>query len=186
MSHPNNTIEGPNPSGLCLCGCGQPTNLAPKTSAAQGYVKGQPLRYLLGHNRRKTADDYRVDPETGCWIWLRAVNNSGYGLTWRGGRPQPAHVWAWEQVNGPVPDGLEIDHVRARGCRYRTCINPDHLEAVTHAVNVQRSPTAKLTKDDADTIRSLRGTASISDIAQRFGVDRSVVSRIFSGESWRI
>lgn len=41
---------GPNPSGLCMCGCGKPTALAPATDRKRGYVKGQPMRWLVGHN----------------------------------------------------------------------------------------------------------------------------------------
>lgn len=74
-------------------------------------------------------------PESGCWAWDRAVTSHGYGAQSLGrGRTAPAHRLAYEFAKGPIPEGLELDHL----CRVRSCINPDHLEAVTHEVNVRR------------------------------------------------
>lgn len=74
---------------------------------------------------------------TGCWVWRRGLNDSGYGWIKSGGRTRRAHRVAYELVKGPIPDGLEIDHL----CRVRACINPDHLEAVTHRENQLRGKT---------------------------------------------
>ncbi len=72
--------------------------------------------------------------DSGCWVWLRGKSN-GYGVVNVGGKEQrKAHRVAWELVHGPVPDGLELDHL----CRNESCINPGHLEAVTHRENCQR------------------------------------------------
>jgi hypothetical protein len=74
--------------------------------------------------------DYIVD-ESGCWIWQRYINRHGYGRLARGGKRgtprQLAHRWYYERLVGPIPDGLELDHL----CRNRACVNPDHLEPVT-------------------------------------------------------
>lgn len=86
-----------------------------------------------------------VDDETGCWRCRLPHNNKGYAWCKRDGRYVLAHRLSYELFIGPIPDGLEIDHVRARGCRYRDCINPAHLEAVTHAINSQRGDTGKAT-----------------------------------------
>ncbi len=79
-----------------------------------------------------------VDRAEGCWNWLGSKDTKGYGKINSGGRfghPLFAHRVSWELVNGSIPDGLEIDHK----CRNRGCVNPDHLEVVTHQENLARS-----------------------------------------------
>lgn len=74
-----------------------------------------------------------------CWRWRGSHDLNGYGrLRWHG-RDQQAHRIAYQLAVGPIPDGLELDHVRARGCVHRDCCNPAHLEAVTHRENIMRS-----------------------------------------------
>lgn len=77
----------------------------------------------------------RLRPSNGCLLWTGATYH-GYGRLRVDGRTVAAHVLAWELVFGPVPAGRELDHL----CRNRACCNPWHLEPVTHAVNVARSP----------------------------------------------
>src|SRR5689334_4702023 len=73
-----------------------------------------------------------------CHLWTGKLDRDGYALFWYKGKWMPAHVYAYEQEYGPVPDGLELDHVLARGCTNRNCVNAEHLEAVTHTVNLER------------------------------------------------
>lgn len=73
--------------------------------------------------------------ESGCHVWIGALNDNGYGRVKERARFRRAHIVAWELVNGPVPDGLVLDHL----CRVRCCINPAHLEAVSPSENVRRS-----------------------------------------------
>ena len=78
------------------------------------------------------------EPNSGCWLWTGALNNKGYGVFHINGKMRLAHRVAWEVDNGSVPAGLEIDHL----CRTRSCVNPQHMEAVTHHENVLRGGNA--------------------------------------------
>lgn len=75
-----------------------------------------------------------VDGSTGCWLWTAKLNRDGYGHFRLDGRRPGAHRVAYELFVGAIPEGLEIDHL----CRVRHCVNPAHLEPVTHGVNVAR------------------------------------------------
>lgn len=69
----------------------------------------------------------------GCWEWSGA-RSDGYGHIRIRGRLVLAHRLAYEMFVGPVPIGKELDHK----CRNTYCVNPDHLEPVTHAENLRR------------------------------------------------
>ena len=71
--------------------------------------------------------------ESGCWEWQAAVGN-GYGQIRISGRCCRAHVLSYEWAKGPIPEGLELDHL----CLNKLCVNPEHLEAVTHQENMSR------------------------------------------------
>lgn len=85
----------------------------------------------------------KVQKTDTCWNWTAALNNKGYGQIGLGGhrgRSVLAHRASWELHKGPIPYGATLDHL----CRNRRCVNPDHLDAVAHAVNVERGDAGAL------------------------------------------
>jgi hypothetical protein len=97
------------------------------------------LEIIVGKSTASVEDRFwaKVDAFGVCWEWTGTKTYDGYGTF----RPQydgvvnMAHRFAWETLVGPIPDGLELDHL----CRNTLCVNPDHLEPVTQAENNRRS-----------------------------------------------
>jgi len=123
----------------CECGCGRQTAIATRNDTPKGAVKGQPRRFVHGHRPRRLDRTFwpRVSPEpTGCWFWTGQTITNGYGVTASGrrGARRLAHRLAYELLIGPIPSGLDLDHL----CRIRLCVNPTHLEPVTRRENLRR------------------------------------------------
>jgi hypothetical protein len=102
-------------------------------------VKSLLERFEAKVNKNGPAPEYR--PDLGpCWLWTANIGDGGYGRIRigtkgaGGSRLVRAHRVAYQLFKGPIPDGLEPDHL----CRVRHCVNPGHLEAVTHRVNTLR------------------------------------------------
>jgi hypothetical protein len=70
------------------------------------------------------------EPNSGCWLWLGSLRGKGYSVY----KGKAGHRVSYEAFKGPIPDGLVIDHL----CRVHSCVNPEHLEAVTNRENVVR------------------------------------------------
>jgi hypothetical protein len=75
---------------------------------------------------------------SGCWHWQGAKRDAGYGVFKYQHKVKSAHRWVFEELVGPIPDGTEADHL----CRNRICVNPDHIEWVTHDENIRRAEMA--------------------------------------------
>ena len=79
----------------------------------------------------------KIAPDAnGCWLWTGSIGGGGYGR-FKTHRTTYAHRAAYEMMVGPIPRGLELDHL----CRVRRCVNPVHLEAVTRSENQRRGQT---------------------------------------------
>ena len=111
---------------LCACGCGE---VVPPRASKQRINA-----FIHNHHRRESPVEYVVDVN-GCWLWQRYTSEDGYGIKGVGGKKiDKAHRVYYEQMRGPIPKGFEIHHL----CGTRSCVNPEHLEAVTREQHRRR------------------------------------------------
>lgn len=97
----------------------------------------------------------------GCRLWTGTINHfTGYGTLSVNNKAEYAHRLAYTLFVGPIPDGMDVDHTCHNGdasckgeaeCLHRRCVNPDHLEPVTHRTNVTRSHLAPAGKNSRKT-----------------------------------
>lgn len=120
---------------LCECGCGRPAPIATRNKTSLGHVKGQPVRFIRGHNGKpitpvRTRFMAFVRLEGECWLWDGALDQKhGYGHFFCGGkrRYDKAYRIAYELFVGPIPKGCHVHHT----CEVKRCVNPEHLAVVT-------------------------------------------------------
>ena len=94
----------------------------------------KPLRRAAAPSERFWAK-VNKDGDNGCWVWTAATSDTGYGtFNAGGGKFMGAHRFAYLELVGAIPAGLVLDHL----CRNRSCVNPEHLEAVTQRTNMLR------------------------------------------------
>lgn len=82
------------------------------------------------HTLQEIFDCCSPEPNAGCWLWLKATSG-GYARFRQGKKDLLMHRRAYELSKGPIPPGLQIDHL----CRQRSCVNPQHLRVVTPREN---------------------------------------------------
>lgn len=113
----------------------------------------------------------RVEKTTTCWNWTAAKNDVGYGQMRFGGKAHYVHRMSFEMANGPIPEGMLIDHI----CHNPACVRPDHLRAATKKQNSENMLGA--TRKSQSGIRGVwqipstgRWTAQFTHIGQTFTV----------------
>lgn len=151
----------------CACGCG-------------GTPRKASSRYVRGHQHKLTSAEYVIDPISECWNWQRYKAKSGYGWMTVNGKNTLAHRHYYARFKGEIPDGMQLDHL----CRNRGCVNPAHLEPVTHAENGRRGANTKLTAADASAIRELAATKTHRELAAMFGISHQTVGHILTNRIW--
>lgn len=178
------------PYGECWCGCGQSTSPARQRDRKQNYFQGEPMRYARGHGNAKpriSSANYNIidtGHQTPCWLWTRYLVGDGYACLYeRGtGKPLLAHRLYYEHHRGAIPEGLELDHL----CRQTACVNPEHLEPVTTAVNQQRGNAAKLNPEKVLKMRGLREQGlSYGQIGRIFDVASETARAACIGRRWK-
>lgn len=98
--------------------------------------------WRLAMQSQSTPDRFwaKVKFTNSCWLWTASLDRHGYGQFMVRPRLYRAHRWAYEFCNGEIPEGLPLDHL----CRTHACVNPDHLEPVSHGENVRRGLRGRL------------------------------------------
>jgi hypothetical protein len=159
----------------------------------------------------------KVDKSGDCWLWTAGKTPLGYGkfqvTLGRGEHPKQKHVaahrFAYETVNGPIPDGLVIMHA----CDNPPCVNPAHLSAGTQGDNrldcvvkgrgaagathgtrtkperVNRGKRHYKATITVDVVRDIRrkydNGARLVDIARQLGLSYNIVCGVAYRTSWR-
>jgi hypothetical protein len=154
-----------------------------------------------GPHPRSVEDRFweKVQKTQTCWLWTSATNGHGYGVLRLGGRlgkSLKAHRLSWQFHHGEIPEGKQICH----RCDIRHCVNPSHLFLGTKKDNMEDASQkgrlkgrnvargenvhqAKLTEIQAREIYFMSGTQI--EIASKFGVSQSEVSRIKHRDRWK-
>lgn len=103
------------------------------------YRYGDPTQTsrILGDLRARALSKVDKNGAGGCWLWTASLGTWGYGQLNVDDMMRPAHRVIYELLVGPIPDGLDLDHL----CRNRRCVNPEHLEPVDRRTNLLRGST---------------------------------------------
>ena len=175
---------GPIPTGLVLhhaCGlktCVNPDHLEPVTKRenslnARRFVGAATANVVARQTTHAEEDRGYV---TRCWIWQGRIDRTGYGRLGR----KMAHRAIYESRNELIPNGMDLDHL----CDIRSCVNPQHLEAVTRAENVRRGKLGKLTPEIVRWIRT-DDVLTYAELGRKYGVTKGHVGMIKNRRRWR-
>ena len=125
---------------------------------------------------------FTLEPSTGCWIWNGYKLPGGYGRWTFRGKVHLAHRVTYFLIKGSWPKQT-LDHK----CRNRACINPDHMDDVSQAINIRRGKKTKLTTGQVKEIRAtyVRAYGNHVKMQRKYGISERQLDRILHGEQWR-
>lgn len=124
---------------------------------------------------------YNID-KNGCWIFKGNLSHNGYGQMKRLGKHIRATHYFYEKYVSKIAKGLVLDHK----CRIVSCVNPNHLEAVTIAENTRRGNSARLNMAIVnEIISSYNKGNSQAYLAKKYSVHQSTISRIINKLRWQ-
>jgi hypothetical protein len=153
------------------------------------WKRGEGQRGFRSIRRQRTYDEscFHIEDRgyrTPCWVWDGSIDRQGYGMiTRRDGRRVLAHRHFYAMYRGDIPCDRELDHL----CRVHNCVNPDHLDPVSHAVNTQRA-LGKLSPQDRSTIRKECGVYTFGiyrRLARKYGVTSQTIKNIVDGKVYK-
>lgn len=151
--------------------------------------------YSVSHKALARFWDKVKKTET-CWLWNATVGTNGYPQFYLNGRHRAAHRISWEMSNGSIPEGMCVCHT----CDITHCVRPDHLflgsnqENILDRVRKGRSyrpgsdliSGRKLTDSQAlELIQKRKAGATLSSLANEYGLNCPAVSAIINGKSWK-
>lgn len=133
------------------------------------------------------------EPNSGCWIWLKGLEGSGYPALKFGVCNLHGNRASWMAFYGYIPKGLCVLHK----CDNRTCVNPDHLFLGTKSENTidmikkgranrpsgERHHASKLTSQDVIAIRA--SSLGCGKLSRQYGVGKSAIRDIINGKTWK-
>ena len=125
--------------------------------------------------------------ENGCWLWLGAKNQKGYGRVCFRGKVESAHRIVYQELNGNITDGLQVLHT----CNNPSCVNPDHLRLGNNSENqYDRYMTkggSQLNEETVKYIRELysRGKHTQAEIARLTGINYATIHYVVRNKTWR-
>lgn len=151
--NPEKTLPGGREKGICsFPECAKPYEArgwcAGHLAQAKKGKRPAPLALRDGRSAAEQMGTHGSRDGNGCIRWTRRLSDDGYGLLDEGGSEWRVNRLAWAAVNGPIPEGLEIDHA----CHVRSCFNVQHLRLATHKQNSENRKGAR-----ADSQSGIRG-----------------------------
>jgi hypothetical protein len=183
-------------AGYCCCGCGQKTKISKFNSSAKNWVKGQPRKFISGHNKRNMipfAERFwaKVDIKgpAECWLWKGDTLASGYARVSITHDHYIGSRVAWELTYGPIPKDLLACHK----CDNPPCCNPNHLFLGTakdnHNDMVQkgRCKTVKILTDEIVFNIRLLHVEGLSNpsIAKKLNISRPTIWDVVNRRCWK-